>query len=152
MLDEETGAEPRVVSASIADPYLLLIRDDSSIMVAQIDNNNELEEVEKEDDTILSTKWLAGCLYTDTTGLFAPIQTDNGTTDGQNIFMFLLSAAGALYVSVKSWLPMDTILILVRFTLFPTFQNLSTLLQACLTSRRLSPPTMRSDEVPLKKH
>ncbi|OLN82877.1 Protein cft1 [Colletotrichum chlorophyti] len=98
MLDEETGVEPRVISANIADPYLLLVRDDSSIMVAQIDNNNELEEVERQDDTILSTKWLAGCLYTDTTGIFAPIQTDKGTSEGQNIFMFLLSAAGALYI------------------------------------------------------
>ncbi|GKT64611.1 CPSF A subunit region [Colletotrichum tofieldiae] len=98
MLDEETGAEPRVISASIADPYLLLVRDDSSIMVAQIDNNCELEEVEKQDDTILSTKWLAGCLYTDTTGLFAPVRTDKGTPEGQNIFVFLLSAAGALYI------------------------------------------------------
>ncbi|TDZ40258.1 Protein cft1 [Colletotrichum spinosum] len=98
MLDEETGAEPRVISASIADPFLLLIRDDSSIMLAQIDSNNELEEVEKQDDTILATKWLAGCLYTDTSGLFAPIQTDKGTPLGHNIFMFLLSAAGALYI------------------------------------------------------
>lgn len=99
MLDEETGAEPRVVSASIADPYLLLVRDDASIMVAQIDNNNELEEMEKQDDTILSTQWLAGCLYTDTTGVFAPIQTDKGMPESQSIFMFLLSAVGALYVS-----------------------------------------------------
>ncbi|KAK2048270.1 hypothetical protein LZ31DRAFT_582417 [Colletotrichum somersetense] len=98
MLDEETGAEPRVVSASIADPYLFLVRDDSSIMVAQIDNNCELEEVEKQDDAILSTKWLAGCLYADTTGRFAPMQNDKGTPEGQNIFMFLLSAVGALYV------------------------------------------------------
>ncbi|GKT43235.1 protein cft1 [Colletotrichum spaethianum] len=98
MLDEETGAEPRVISASIADPYLFLVRDDSSIMVAQIDNNCELEEVEKQDDAILSTKWLAGCLYTDTTGLFAPVQTDKGMPAGQNIFIFLLSAAGALYI------------------------------------------------------
>ncbi|KAF0320132.1 CPSF A subunit region [Colletotrichum asianum] len=98
MLDEETGAEPRVVSASIADPYLLLVRDDASIMVAQIDNNNELEEMEKQDDTILSTQWLAGCLYTDTTGVFAPIQTDKGTPESQSIFMFLLSAVGALYI------------------------------------------------------
>ncbi|KAJ0165536.1 Protein cft1 [Colletotrichum tanaceti] len=98
MLDEETGAEPRVISASITDPYLLLVRDDSSIMIARIDNNCELEEVEKQDDTILSTKWLAGCLYTDTTGLFAPMQTDKGLPEGQNTFMFLLSAAGALYI------------------------------------------------------
>lgn len=98
MLDEETGAEPRVVSASIADPYLLLIRDDSSIFVAQIDNNNELEEVEKADNNLLSTKWLAGCLYNDTKGTFQSTVEEKGT-ETDKIMMFLLSAAGALHVS-----------------------------------------------------
>lgn len=98
MLDEETGAEPRVVSASIADPYLLLVRDDSSVFVAQIDSNNELEEVEKVDDNLLSTRWLAGCLYNDTKGTFKPTAGNNGV-EADNIMMFLLSAAGALHVS-----------------------------------------------------
>ncbi|KAM0329407.1 hypothetical protein ACHAQA_004714 [Verticillium albo-atrum] len=98
MLDEETGAEPRVISASIADPYLLLLREDSSILVAQITNHNELEELEKEDDTILSTKWLSGCLYKDVRGLFAPVQTDKGSSTSESVFMFLLNAAGALYI------------------------------------------------------
>ncbi|KAK1458522.1 CPSF A subunit region [Colletotrichum cuscutae] len=98
MLDEDTGAEPRVISASIVDPYLLLIRDDSSIMVAQIDSNCELEEMEREDDTFLSTKWLAGCLYKDTHDLFGQKTKNGATTEDRNIFMFLLSAAGALYI------------------------------------------------------
>lgn len=101
MLDEETGAEPRVVSASIADPYLLLVRDDSSVFVAQIDSNNELEEVEKVDDNLLATKWLAGCLYNDTKGTFKPTAGNKGA-DADNIMMFLLSAAGALHVSIPS--------------------------------------------------
>lgn len=98
MLDEETGAEPRAVSASIVDPYLLLIRDDSSIFVAQIDSNNELEEVEKVDNNLLSTKWLAGCLYKDTKGTFQPTVGDKGA-ETEKVMMFLLSAAGALHVS-----------------------------------------------------
>ncbi|UQC88204.1 CPSF A subunit region [Colletotrichum lupini] len=73
MLDEDTGAEPRVISASIVDPYLLLIRDDSSIMVAQIDSN-----------------------YTH--DLFGQKTKNEATTEDRNIFMFLLSAAGALYI------------------------------------------------------
>lgn len=98
MLDEETGAEPRVVSASIADPYLLLIRDDSSVFVAQIDSNNELEEVEKTGTSLLTTKWLSGCLYTDTKGHFQPVLGDKGA-ETERIMMFLLSATGALHVS-----------------------------------------------------
>lgn len=98
MLDEETGAEPRAVSASIADPYLLLIRDDSSVFVAQIDNNNELEEIEKPDGLITTTKWAGGCLYTDIEGVFQQPQGDKGTEVGSKTMMFLLSASGALHV------------------------------------------------------
>ncbi|KAF5001929.1 hypothetical protein FGRMN_670 [Fusarium graminum] len=97
MLDEETGAEPRVTSASIADPYLLLIRDDNSIFLAQIDGNNELEEVEKMDTTLQNTKWHAGCLYTDTKGAFQPNTSDKGA-ETEKIMMFLLSSTGALHV------------------------------------------------------
>lgn len=98
MFDDDTGAEPKIISASFADPFLLLIRDDSSIFVAQCDDNNELEELEREDDGLLSTKWLTGCLYTDTTGVFALVQSDKGQKAGENILMFLLSAEGALHV------------------------------------------------------
>lgn len=95
MLDEETGAEPRIVSASIADPYLLLIRDDSSAFIAHIDSNNELEELEKESGPLTSTKWLTGCLYADKSGLFS-----EGDGPAENIIMFLLSSAGSLSVSL----------------------------------------------------
>lgn len=98
MLDEETGQEPRVNSASIADPYLLLVRDDSSVYIAQIDKNLELEEVEKEDKTLTSTKWLTGCLYVDTSGVFADETPEKGTNAKENILVFLLSATGALHV------------------------------------------------------
>ncbi|KAM5355087.1 hypothetical protein ACJ41O_001733 [Fusarium nematophilum] len=97
MLDEETGAEPRVLSASISDPYLLLIRDDSSVLIAQIDSNNELEEVEKTDTTLQNTKWHAGCLYADTKGSFQPVTGDKGA-ETEKIMMFLLSSTGALHV------------------------------------------------------
>jgi cleavage and polyadenylation specificity factor subunit 1 len=99
MLDEETGAEPRIVSASIADPFLLLVRDDSSIFVAQIDVNNELEEVERENDGLLANKWLTGCLYTDTRGVFANLQNDKDTRFHDTVLMFLVNASGALHVS-----------------------------------------------------
>ncbi|EAA35373.3 protein cft-1 [Neurospora crassa] len=97
MLDEETGAEPRVRTASIADPFLLLIRDDFSVFIAEMSPKLlELEEVEKEDQILTSTKWLAGCLYTDTSGVFADETVGKGTKD--NILMFLLSTSGVLYI------------------------------------------------------
>ena len=103
MLDEETGAEPRILSASIADPYVLLMRDDSSVLIAQMDNTNyELEEVEKTGKALSSTKWVAGCLYTDTKGTFQQLEGDKGTSVSPKVMMFLLSQTGALHVS--GWL------------------------------------------------
>jgi cleavage and polyadenylation specificity factor subunit 1 len=99
MLDEETGAEPRAVSASIVDPYLLIIRDDASVFLAQIDSNNELEEIEKTDSGLTSTKWAAGCLYKDTKGVFQPKQGDSAKKPSEDVLMFLLNTAGALHVS-----------------------------------------------------
>lgn len=99
MLDEETGAEPRAVSASIADPYLLVLRDDGSVFVAQIDSSNELEEVEKTEGPITTTKWSSGCLYTDTRGVFQQSQGDKGAEVGDKVMMFLLNSSGALHVS-----------------------------------------------------
>ncbi len=99
MYDDDTGAEPKIVSASFADPFLLLFRDDSSIFIAQCDDNNELEELEREDDALLATKWLTGCLYSDSKGIFSSSQTSKGNKTGENVLMFLLSAGGALHVS-----------------------------------------------------
>ncbi|KXX80155.1 Protein cft1 [Madurella mycetomatis] len=98
MLDEDTGAEPRAVSASIADPFILIIRDDSSAFIAKIDNSNELEELRKEDQTLATTKWLTGCLYTDTNAIFAEEAAGKGVKPAQSILMFLLNANGALHI------------------------------------------------------
>ena len=122
MEDEDTGAEPNNVSASIADPYLLLIRDDASIYVAVCDASLDLEEVERVDDILLSTKWLTGCLYADTTGAFASVQSDKGQKAGDSIMMFLLSAGGALYVSLSSTIP-GSHANQVRFTRYRTYQR-----------------------------
>jgi cleavage and polyadenylation specificity factor subunit 1 len=96
MYDDDTGAEPNIISASFADPFLLLLRDDASIFVAQCDDNNELEEVEKEDQSFASTKWVTGCLYSDTMGVFA--SNNEQKKSNQTCLMFLLSASGALHV------------------------------------------------------
>ncbi|KAJ6442592.1 protein CFT1 [Purpureocillium lavendulum] len=90
MLDEETGAEPRALSASIVDPYLLLVRDDGSVFLAQMDSSNELEEVEKTGG--LQSKWVSGCLYRDATGAFQLGKA------AETILMFLLNASGSLHI------------------------------------------------------
>lgn len=99
MDEEETGLEPKIISASIADPFLLLVRDDSSINVIMCEDNNELEEQDRVDDALLATKWLTGCLYTDTHGVFGD-NSDKGQSLGDGVLLFLLSASGALHVSI----------------------------------------------------
>ncbi|OCK81251.1 hypothetical protein K432DRAFT_381504 [Lepidopterella palustris CBS 459.81] len=61
MEDEETGAELRITNTSFADPYLLVLRDDSSVRIFQADPAGEVEEIESEG--LSSTQWLSGCLY-----------------------------------------------------------------------------------------
>ena len=150
MYDDDTGAEPKIVSASFADPFLLLLRDDSSIFVAQCDDNNELEEIEREDETLLAAKWLTGCLYTDSTSVFANFESDKGQKTGQNVFMFLLSAGGALHVSVR-----QHILILnanwPRFMLYPISQKPSILQRACVSFRPFFQQTMLQEDQQLVK-
>lgn len=124
MFDDETGAEPKIVSASFADPFVLLLRDDSSIYVAQCDEDNELEELEREDDLLLSTKWLTGCLYDDRSGAFSSSSTPD-TTSTKNKVMFLLSAEGTLVVSLTVYsecIAANT----TRSMHFPIFRNLCT--------------------------
>ena len=99
MQDEETGQEYRVLGASIADPYLSLIRDDGSVFVAQIDSSNELEEMDKTGSPLASTKWVAGCLYADSKGAFQDSPISKGVAVDEKIMMFLLSSTGALHVS-----------------------------------------------------
>ncbi|CCU78176.1 Protein CFT1 [Blumeria hordei DH14] len=98
MYDDDTGAEPKVVSASFADPYLLLVRDDSSIFVAQCDDNNELEEVDRVDKILLTTKWITGCIYCDSTGVFASVDPEKKIKNRGRVMMFLLSDRGTLHI------------------------------------------------------
>lgn len=98
MLDEETGAEPRVLSGSISDQYLMLLREDHSVLVAQMDGSNyELEELEKTDKAFTANKWTAGCLYTDTKGTFQH-EKEAGEKAAAAVLLFLLSSTGALHV------------------------------------------------------
>jgi cleavage and polyadenylation specificity factor subunit 1 len=102
MFDEETGAEPKIVGAALADPFLLLLRDDASIFVARCDDDNELEEIEREDDTLLTTSWSSGCLYADGNGVFGKSSSGKTLKAGEKqVLMFLMSVGGALYVSLR---------------------------------------------------
>ena len=101
MTDDLTGAEPKIVSTSFADPYLLVVRDDASVMVLEADDSGDLDEVER-GDILLATKWLAGSLYKDSRGAFSVLQKDQAQAGDTNVFLFLLSATGGLQVSTPT--------------------------------------------------
>jgi len=71
MSDDETDAELNIVHASFSDPYMLVLRDDSSVMVLQADKSGDMEPLDNT-DPITERKWLSGCLYT---GSLCPNET-----------------------------------------------------------------------------
>ncbi|KAI9835730.1 MAG: hypothetical protein M1819_001908 [Sarea resinae] len=95
MADELTGAEPTVVSVSFADPYLLIVRDDASIVVLEADDSGDLDEVER-GDALMSMKWLSGSLYRDRNGA---IEMKSGREKSQGkVLMFLLNTQGGMQI------------------------------------------------------
>jgi cleavage and polyadenylation specificity factor subunit 1 len=82
--DELTGVELEIIGSSFYDPYVSLIRDDSSITVWQ-STNDELVELERADG-ITSAQWMSASVY-------KPPHSDNA-------LLFALAADGALKVRV----------------------------------------------------
>lgn len=62
--DEEVSEERVAVSASFIDPYLMIIRDDASVLLLQADESGDLDEVSLPDE-ISTSQWRSGCLYHD---------------------------------------------------------------------------------------
>ncbi|KAL9591984.1 MAG: hypothetical protein Q9179_007176, partial [Wetmoreana sp. 5 TL-2023] len=99
MADEATGAEPRIVSASFADPFVLLIRDDQSILVLRADEGGDLDEVEQ--GALVKTKrFRSGSLYEDSKDVFRLESEPEIEDDAGNILMFLLTVEGGLQVGL----------------------------------------------------
>lgn len=93
MWEEESQDERIAVSAGFSDPYLLILRDDSSVLLLHLDTRGDLDEIAV-NDTISSQGWLSGCLYQDTKGVICQ--------DSQKeSLLFLLSADCKLFVGFK---------------------------------------------------
>lgn len=98
MTDDITGTESKVISASFADPYVILIRDDFSILVLKADEKGDLDEVEQ-GDLVLGPKWLSGSLFEDSNDIFRLETDDDSEDEAGNVLAFLLSKGGGLHVS-----------------------------------------------------
>lgn len=97
MTDEATGAEPKILSASFSDPFVLLIRDDESIMVLRADESGDLDEVEQ-GESLQSTGVRFGSLYEDANDVFRLESDAEIEDDAGNVLMFLLTIGGGLQV------------------------------------------------------
>ena len=104
MTDDITGAEPRVFSAAFADPYVLLLRDDMSIMVLKADESGDLDEIEQE-KTSSERKWLSGSLYEDSNDVLRLESDDDNEDEAGNVLMFLLNIQGGLEVGFSPKFP-----------------------------------------------
>ncbi|KAI4250673.1 MAG: hypothetical protein L6R42_008683, partial [Xanthoria sp. 1 TBL-2021] len=97
MTDEATGAEPRILSASFSDPFVLLVRDDESILVLRADESGDLDEVEQ-GDSLRQKGFRAGSLYEDANDVFRLESDAEIEDDAGNVLMFLLTVAGGLQI------------------------------------------------------
>ncbi|RAR15013.1 cleavage and polyadenylation specificity factor subunit a [Stemphylium lycopersici] len=78
MEDEESGNELNVINASFADPYLLVLREDSTVKIFRATGDGELEDVEA--TGLSGTPWLSASLFKSTsfTEVFAFLSTPEG--------------------------------------------------------------------------
>ncbi|KAH7123814.1 CPSF A subunit region-domain-containing protein [Dendryphion nanum] len=85
MEDETTGDELQVIAASFADPYLLVLREDSSAKIFKA-SATEVEDIEC--SGLSSTKWLSASLFK--------------SSNISEVFAFLLSPEGGLQIFAMS--------------------------------------------------
>ncbi|KAH2266319.1 mRNA cleavage and polyadenylation factor subunit, partial [Aspergillus fumigatus] len=94
--DEDTSDERMAVSASLADPYIAILQDDSTLMILQADDSGDLDEVEL-NEAARAGKWRSCCLYWDKAEFF--LSTGPALKQGTRceLFLFLLSIDCRLY-------------------------------------------------------
>ena len=97
LTDEDSDAGPNVISASFADPYVLLIRDDSSAVVLTADESGDLDDV-SQSEAFRAGKWLSGSLYEDSNDVLRLEYPEESEDEASNVLMFLLNVKGGLQV------------------------------------------------------
>ena len=89
------------MAASFAEPYVLLLLDDSKTMLLKADDAGELEEVEQ-GDTLSSTAWLSISIFDDSNDVFRLAgEEEEADDEGSSVLIFLLNVNGGLQVRFK---------------------------------------------------
>lgn len=86
MEDEESGEELRILNVSFADPYLLVLRDNSTVKLYKASGSDEVEEMEA--SGLSSTQWLSASLFR--------------SSSFDEVYAFLLTHEGGLHVSLSN--------------------------------------------------
>ncbi len=96
IVDDETDAEAKAISASFADPYVLILKDDHSILLLKTDKKGELDEVDL-GPHLVDSQYISASLYSDRQGVFTR-QSRQGMPFENEVLcvMALLSSDGAL--------------------------------------------------------
>ncbi|KAF7117248.1 hypothetical protein CNMCM5793_006004 [Aspergillus hiratsukae] len=95
--DEDTSDERMAVSASLADPYIAILRDDSTLMLLQADDSGDLDEMEL-NDSAREGKWRSCCFYWDKAEIFASTGPASKQRTDCELFLFLLSIDCRLHI------------------------------------------------------
>lgn len=83
-MDDDEGEEHRILDASFADPYLLILLDNSTVKLYKASGGDEIEEIEA--SGLTSTQWLSASLFKSSTF--------------SEIYAFVLTHEGGLHVSL----------------------------------------------------
>ena len=101
LTDIESDTGPKVISASFADPYVLLIRDDSSAIVLTADENGDLDEI-SQSESFKAGDWLSGSLYEDSNDVLRLEYPEESEDEAGNVLMFLLNSRVGLQVRLMT--------------------------------------------------
>ncbi len=133
MVDEANDTELKIVHSHFCDPYLLIIRNDSSALVLEANERGEISELEG-GDGLLATKWLSGSVH-------KPAAVKVTT------LIYVLSDDGALHVGCNEFSLSTLHMILTKGLQIFELPNLS---KAVYVAEGLGflPPVISTDHIP----
>ncbi|KAE8320845.1 CPSF A subunit region-domain-containing protein [Aspergillus sergii] len=95
--DEDTSEERMAISSSLVDPYVAILRDDSTLLLLQADDSGDLDEVEL-NEQMANSKWTSCCLYFDKTGIFSSISATSDELAQNSMTLFIMTQDCRLFI------------------------------------------------------
>ncbi|KAE8411896.1 CPSF A subunit region-domain-containing protein [Aspergillus pseudocaelatus] len=95
--DEDTSEERMAISSSLVDPYVAILRDDSTLLLLHADDSGDLDEVEL-NEQLATSKWTSCCLYFDKTGIFSSLSATSEKLTPKSMTLFLMTQDCRLFI------------------------------------------------------